>query len=172
MTSRILLCALLLAAGLAGAADAAAPKPKKPIDIDRFLGRWHEIVRTPNDRQKGCHAAFGDWTRQRNGKIVVVNTCRKGSPTGPAEVTRASLTRVNEQRALIELNFFAGVIKQEYWILDRADDYSWAIMGTPGGNYVWIFSRKPNPSITERNRLIDRVRALGYNIDKLEVVRR
>ena len=169
---RAFLAAVAIAAGIAGAAAAAAPKPKKPIDIDRFLGRWHEIVRTPNDRQKGCHAAYGDWTRQRGGKIVVVSTCRRGSPTGRADTTRASLTRVDEARALIELNFFAGLIKQEYWILDHADDYSWAVMGTPGGNYVWIFSRNPKPSEAERNRLIERVRQLGYDINKLEVVRR
>jgi len=28
--------------------------------------------------------------------------------------------------------------------LDRADDDSWAVMATPGGNYVWLLSRRPS----------------------------
>ena len=52
--------ALLIAAAsaaLAGQATAAAPQPRKSIEISRFLGRWYEIARTPNVNQKDCFAA-------------------------------------------------------------------------------------------------------------------
>ena len=55
---------------------------------------------------------------------------------------------------------FIGV-SQEFWVLDRADDYSWAILGTPGGNYFWLWSRSHSPA--NRAALLARVRALGYD---------
>ncbi len=172
MAVKNLLAGACIALSIAGAVQASAPKPKKPIHMDRFMGRWYEIARTPNPRQKGCFAASAHWVRAADGRISVSNTCRKGSPSGREDVTRATVHAVDGNRASIEIAFFGGVIRQEYWILDRADDYQWAIMGTPGGNYVWVFSRKANLSPAERNSLLGRVRALGYNIGKLEMVAR
>lgn len=168
---RVLLAAIL-ALMLAGPAFAAAPAPKKPIQVDRFAGRWHEIVRTPNPRQKNCFAAFVDWTRQADGSLKVVNQCRKGSPAGKVETFSSVATVLDAAKARVSMAFFGGVVKQEYWILDRADDYSWAIMGTPGGNYVWGFTRKANLTAAERAALIARIKALGYDTGKLEVVGR
>lgn len=166
------LIGLAVAALLGAAAEAAAPRPKKPIQMDRFMGRWYEVARTPNARQKGCFAASAYWAKDAKGRISVLNSCRKGSPTGREDTVRATVRRVDGPGAVIEMAFFGGVINQEYWILDRADDYQWAIMGTPGGNYVWAFSRKPNPTAAERSGLLRRVKALGYDVGKLEMAGR
>ncbi|MFS9669901.1 hypothetical protein, partial [Klebsiella pneumoniae] len=51
-------------ASLALAAALAAPivalsetgrAPWRSFDIDGFMGRWYEIFRTPNDRQRNCY---------------------------------------------------------------------------------------------------------------------
>lgn len=47
-------------------------------------------------------------------------------------------------------------------MLDRADDQSWAIMATPGGNYVWLLSRRADMPSDIRAAALSRVRALGY----------
>lgn len=158
-----------LALSLAFAVQAAAPAPKKPIQFERMMGRWYEVARTANDRQKGCHGAYADWKLGADGKVSVVNHCRKGSPTGPDNVFRASARLVDAGKARIVMSFFLGAVNQEYWILDHADDYSWSIMATPGGNYVWIFSRQKNLPAAQRDALIRRVRALGYPTGKLEI---
>ena len=60
------------------------------------------------------------------------------------------------------MSFLGGLRKQEYWVLDRADDQSWAIMATPGGNYVWLLSRQPVMSPADRTAALARVASLGY----------
>lgn len=163
------LLGLCLALGLAASVQAAAPDPKKPIDFDRMMGRWYEVARTRNDRQRDCYAAWSQWTLDGSGKAKVANHCRKGSPTGRDDVVNASARLVDARRARIHMTFYFGAIGQEYWILDHADDYSWSIMATPGGNYVWIFSRKKNLSAGERDALVDRAVAFGYPKRKMDI---
>jgi apolipoprotein D and lipocalin family protein len=165
---RTLLASLGLALMLATSASAAAPAPKKPIHFERMTGRWYEVARTRNDRQKDCHGAYADWVRA-GAKVVVTNHCRKGSPTGPDNVFKATARLVDAAKAKISMAFFLGAVNQEYWILDHADDYSWSIMATPGGNYVWVFSRQKTLPAAQRDALIARVRAFGYPVSKLEI---
>jgi apolipoprotein D and lipocalin family protein len=169
-TGLVGLCAGLL---LAAAVQAAAPQPAKPVDIDRFMGRWYEIARTPNPNQKDCWAATTDWVRKAGNRFSFVQTCRRGSPDGPKKVWQGAATIADPRtRAKLDLSFLGGVIKQEYWVLDHADDYSWAVVGTPGGNYVWLFSRQPSVSEAERAQLLQQVRALGYDTGKLQFAAR
>jgi apolipoprotein D and lipocalin family protein len=61
------------------------------------------------------------------------------------------------------MSFMAGMIHQEYWIIDHASDNSWIIMGTPGGNYVWLFSRRPALPAASLAAAVARAGALGYS---------
>ncbi len=167
MLPATLAAAALLSAG--GTAFAAAPPPKKPVELERLMGRWHEIARVPNPRQKGCEAPTAEWAPGSAEQFSVTQTCRQGSPTGPLKVFKAKARVVDPKtQAKVKLSFFGGVISQEYWILDRADDYSWAVMGTPGGNYMWLLSRRPELPVQSRGDVMARVKALGFDPAKLE----
>ena len=52
------------------------------VDLNRYLGKWYEISRYPNRFQKRC---VGDttatYTLREDGKITVLNSCRKGMAT-------------------------------------------------------------------------------------------
>jgi apolipoprotein D and lipocalin family protein len=56
-------------------------------------------------------------------------------------------------------------------VLDRADDLSWAIMATPGGNYVWLLSRKPSLDDGLKAQLMARIKGLGYDLNKIVLPR-
>lgn len=156
---------LALAAGLAiaGAALAAAPPPSRPVSTSFYSGRWYEIARIPNAGQRDCHAASSQFTGTAAGAFKVSQICHKGSATGPARVFNTT-GRVlpGSNAAKFEMSFFGGVRKQEYWVLDTAGDGAWAIMATPGGNYVWLMSREATMDPAARDRVVARVRALGY----------
>ena len=63
---------------------------------------------------------------------------------------------------------FFGLVNQEYWILDTAADGAWAIMATPGGNYVWLMSRKAVMAPAAKTTALGRIKSLGYNTGGLE----
>jgi apolipoprotein D and lipocalin family protein len=161
---------LSLCLGLAASAAAAsptAPEPQKAVDPVRYIGRWYEIARVPNSLQEKCQAATSDWSRHSDGQFDVVQTCRIGSPSGPSKVWRAAGRVLDGRGTKIRLGFFGGFVHQDYWIVDRGDDYSWCIMGTPNPKYIWIMSRRPVISGAQRLALVDRARALGYDTGRL-----
>jgi apolipoprotein D and lipocalin family protein len=168
--TRTLLLALLagltitgVGAGLGVAALAAAPQPIRPVATSFYSGRWYEIARVPNAGQRDCQAAYSQFTAAGAGVFKVSQICHKGSVAGPAKAFNTSgriLPGTNA--AKFEMSFFGGVKKQEYWVLDTAADGAWAIMATPGGNYVWLMSRKPAMEPAAQAKVIARVRALGY----------
>ena len=119
-----------------------APEPRgRGSTPTRYLGRWYEIARVPNALQDRCEGATSDGTKGGDGQYHVVQTCHIGSPTGPTKIWRGSGRIIAP--AKIRIGFFGGFVHQDYWIIDRSDDYSWSIMGTPDPRYVWIMSRQP-----------------------------
>jgi apolipoprotein D and lipocalin family protein len=145
-----------------------APEPTKVIDPRRYIGRWYEIARIPNNLQKDCQAATSDWTKRDDGGFLVVQTCRVGSPGGPTKTWSAAGRILDAGRnAKIRMGFFGGFIHQDYWVVDRADDYSWCITSTPTSKYVWILSRRPILPTAERAALVARVHTLGYDAGRL-----
>jgi len=152
----------------ATAAPAAAPKPLRPVSSDLYSGRWYEIARTPNTLQKDCQGATSDFLGWSDGAFTVVDTCHHGTPSGPAKVIRARARIVSPpDNTRFRVSFFGGLVHQEYWILDHADDGGWAVMATPGGNYVWLLSRRPALSTAVRATALARVAALGYAPSRL-----
>lgn len=162
--------ALLLAALIAGPALArdSAPQPAKAVAAAFYTGRWYEIARTENVRQQNCEAPTYDFGTLKGTTRAFVLTCRRGSPTGKAESTNISVTiPTDAQKNKFRIAAFGGVVRQEYWVLDRADDLSWAIMATPGGNYVWLLSRSPRLDPGLQAQLMTRIRGLGYDMSKI-----
>ncbi len=138
------------------------------VDLDRFDGRWFEIVRNPNDVQKDCSRAQIDFTPQaRAGRYAIAVTCTR-RPGGHIETLRAA-ARVTDAATNAKFRFtltgllsFGGLAGQNYWVWDHAPDYSWAIMGLPNKSYWWIWHRNQSPSEATRTRLIARARELGF----------
>jgi apolipoprotein D and lipocalin family protein len=154
--------------GVGHALAAGAPEPTKSIDPKRYLGRWYEIARIPNQLQKDCDAPTADWSKRSDGAFQVVQTCRVGSPKGPLKTWSAAGRIIDTAtNAKIRMGFFGGFIHQDYWIVDRADDYSWCITSTPSLKYVWILSRRAVLSPAAKAALVARTRSLGYDTTKL-----
>jgi apolipoprotein D and lipocalin family protein len=158
----------LACAAAPAAALAAAPQPTKPVAATVFQGRWYEIARTPNLAQKDCQGSSSDFSGWTDGVFKVVQTCHAGAPQGPAKVFNAKARILPASgNAKMKMMFFGGLISQEYWILDHADDNGWAIMATPGGNYVWVLSRRPVLDPATKAAALQRVHALGYDLARL-----
>lgn len=161
---RILPTIIIAATMVATQALAAAQPPSKPVSAAFYTGKWYEIARTPNSGQRDCQAATTEFTGKAGGDgFSAVQTCRRGSASGAAKVFNTSGKIVaGTQNAKFSLNFLGGIKKQEYWVLDRADDQSWAIMATPGGNFVWLLSRQAVMDPAAKAAALARVKALGY----------
>lgn len=156
---------------IAGAAQAAAPEPRKPIDIPRFMGRWYEILRTPSGPLKNCFAANQVWSQKPDGEFAIVQRCNRGARDGPERVVQTKAKILNApENTKFEASFFAGLIRQKYWVIDHGDDYGWMIASTAGGGFVTLLSRQPGLPEKDQARLKARIAALGFDTSQLEAV--
>lgn len=147
----------------------AVPEPRKPVDLQRYLGRWYEIARYEQRFQKGCEGVTADYALRDDGAIEVLNRCRR--PDGRESVARGRAKVVDgETGAKLKVSFF-GPFYGDYWVLDRGDDYEWSIVGEPSGRYLWILSREATPGAPEIERLVRLVEELGYDTSYLRRTR-
>jgi apolipoprotein D and lipocalin family protein len=163
-----LAAAAMLAAGSPALSLAATPPPTQKIDIGKMMGRWYEVARLPNKTQRGCQAGTSTWSRAGDG-FAVIQTCYKSGLTGPITEWKAKakvVDPVNNNR--IKMSFFGGMVSQEYWVLDHRPQDGWLILGTPGGNYMWLMSTKPTLTAVARSQALARVKQLGYDVSRLE----
>jgi apolipoprotein D and lipocalin family protein len=176
---RIVLTALALTVGLTGCAtlqkgpvgNTDVPQPAKSVDLQRYLGTWYELARYEAGFQKDCEAVTANYSLTSPTEIKVVNSCRKGGLDGKAQVATGKAKIVEgSNNAKLRVSFF-GPFYGDYWVLDRADDYSWAIIGEPSGRYLWLLHREGSPGAPTLNAMTDRAKALGYNTDQLRITK-
>lgn len=169
-------CATIVGPGLAvvGAPSMASATPMpapavkaqpKPASTALYSGRWYEIARTPNSMQADCQASTYDFAGWASGAFKAVQTCHKGAPTGPTKVMKLD-GRVlpSSQNAKIQLGMLGGLVSQEYWILDHADNNNWLIMATANQHYVWLLSRVPQLSAGDKAQAMTRLQQLGFSL--------
>ncbi|HEX3983767.1 MAG TPA: lipocalin family protein [Acidisoma sp.] len=146
-----------------------APKPRKPVEIERYLGRWYEFARFDAWFERGTEVVTADYSWRPDGLIRVVNAGHKGGLDGPLRWREAKARAVpGTGQSKLRVCFF-GIIWGDYWILDHAEDYSWSIVGEGSRRYLWILTRKPHPSAEERAELFARVASFGYDTRRLHV---
>lgn len=167
MIKTLSIIALLFLSACAGTpgpvGNNAVPQPAKSVELDRYLGRWYEMARYEAPFQKGCEAVTADYALHDDGTIKVINSCRQGAVDGKVKVATGKAKVVDTVTgAKLKVSFF-GPFYGDYWVLDRADDYSWSIVGEPSGRYLWILTRSVKPDAATRAALESRVKALGYD---------
>ena len=54
-----------------------------------------------------------------------------------------------------------------YWVIDLADDYSYAVIGEPGRKYLWILSRTPKMDDAVYEKILGRIKEQGYDTSAL-----
>jgi apolipoprotein D and lipocalin family protein len=144
------------------------------VDIDRYLGRWHEIARYPNRFQENCAAdVTATYERRDANRIRVVNRCVKADGSldeaeGAARVVPGSgNARLKVRFApawLSVLPFVWG----DYWILGLAEDYRWALVGTPDRKYLWVLSRSATMADEDWAAAVATARANGFDPSRLQ----
>jgi apolipoprotein D and lipocalin family protein len=163
-----------LAPGLARglARGLAPPVPAKSVDLDRYLGLWHEFARYDSWFERNCEAVTAEYSLRPDGLIRVVNVARRGSPAGLLRWAEAKARVIpGSNNTKLKVAFFGPFFLGNYWVLDHAEDYSWSIVGEASRRYFWILTRDAIPAATVQAMLIERAKALGYDTAMLHLTR-
>lgn len=146
------------------------PTVTDSIDLKKYVGKWYEIASYPMSFQKDCFCVTADYTITDKGYVKVFNSCRKGSVNGEIKsITGKAFPVKGTNNVKLKVQFF-WPFKADYWIIDKADDYSWAVVSGPSRKYLWILCRTPELDKETWEYITDRLIKNGFDLSKLKMM--
>ncbi len=142
------------------------------VDLDRYAGDWFEVARFPNRFQHKCVADVrASYARRPDGRIDVVNRCRMAK--GETEARGVARVTDHHSRAKLEVRFapawlsWLPAVWGDYWIIGLSPDYAWAVVGSPGRDYLWILARSPHLDEESLAAARRAARDNGFDVERL-----
>lgn len=172
--TRFLQLAAFAMLAMVGTAAAGEPLPNRPVpqlDLDRYLGQWHEIAHLPMFFQRKCiDTITATYTKRPDGTVNVHNACRTADGMDASDgVAR----RMDDQSGALKVRFapawlgWLPMVWADYWVVELDPDYRWAVVGSPSRKYLWVLSREPRMDAATFRGIRERAAARGYPVDKL-----
>lgn len=174
----------VLAPQAAHATTAPPLQPVASVDLTRYQGLWYQIAYYPNRFQKQCASnTTAEYRPLPNQHVEVTNRCLTPEGTvsqavGDARLKRPKVLGIPIGAALssakLEVRFAPGWLSwvpgvwADYWVIQLADDYRYAVVGEPTRNYLWILSRTPTLSPQDDAAIRARLQQQGYDPSKLQ----
>ncbi len=139
------------------------------VDVNRYVGKWYEIVRLPNSFQKECDCTTAEYSIIDSTTIRVLNKCLKNGELDDAEGKAFVVEGSNNSKLRVQ---FFWPFRGDYWIIDLdSDNYSYAVVGTPSRKYLWILSRTKTMDDALLKSLIQKCKDKGFDVSKLIITK-
>ena len=140
------------------------------VELPRFMGSWYVIANIPTLLEKQAFNAVESYALNPDGTIDTTFTFRKGAFDGAAKrYNPRGFVFPGTGNAIWRMRFFR-VISSEYVIAHVNADYSETIIARSNRDYVWVMARTPTLSVERYEALLARVKALGYDMSKINKV--
>lgn len=138
------------------------------VDLQKYVGKWYEVASIPQSFQKQCVAnTTAEYSLADDGLIKVLNSCDTDKGKRSVAEARAKVIdkKTNSKLKVTFVKIFDWIFAfgGNYWILDLAPDYSYALIGDPTREYAWILSRTPSFAPELFIKAEATFKALGYD---------
>lgn len=168
---KTLAAAVISGLGLFGcAATPPTIPPVAHVDLQRFMGDWYVIAHIPSRKERHAFDALETYRLSDDGRIRTTFTYRDSGFDGPQKKMEPVGRVVPGTGNAVWGMQFIWPIQAEYVIVDLAPDYSHVIIGRSKRDYVWLMARTPQMQKEALRAAIDRIGALGYDLNKLRMV--
>jgi apolipoprotein D and lipocalin family protein len=149
--------------------DPNLPLTVPRVDLERYVGKWYEIARYDNRFQKECVASTAEYAIRPDGKIEVINRCRKKTVDGKLKESRGKAWVVDKSsNARLKVQFF-WPFSGDYWIIDLDEEnYSYAVVGHPSRKYLWVLARTPRLDEEVYAGILQRLEDQQYDTSRLK----
>lgn len=141
-----LIVALPLLTACATGSERPPPVTVSEVDLSRYMGKWYEIAKLPNEFQDHCvRNTTAEYRLRDDGRVEVTNRCV--TRDGAIDVASGIARRSGDDNARLEVSFFDILgwrpVWGDYWVIGLDRGYDWAVVGHPEREYGWILSRAP-----------------------------
>jgi apolipoprotein D and lipocalin family protein len=172
-------------AALTAAAQNATPvnqplTPVATIDLQRYQGTWYQVALYPNRFQKSCISnTRAKYAPQPSGTLEVTNQCRTPEEkemkvVGQARPARAAVLSGDQLTPpKLEVRFAPAwlsslpMVWADYWVIQLAPDYRYAVVGEPAREFLWVLARETQLSAADWSAIESKLKEQGYDPAKL-----
>ena len=140
------------------------------IELNKYLGTWHEIARKPLYFQNKCESnVIANYSLNKNGNIKVDNNCytkdgKFKQSIGEDFVQNAPFNSKLKVSFLPKAVRWLAVGRGDYWVLKIDENYETVLVGGPDKKYMWILSRSPQPQPEVVQEYLDYAESIGYDL--------
>lgn len=139
------------------------------LDIEEYSGTWYEIARMPSRFESGLKCVTATYTPMENGKIEVYNRGVKIKSGEQQEITGSAKVPDTDFPGRLKVTFF-WPFSGDYYVIECAKDYSYALVGDPSRRFLWILSRESTLDEHRVKELLQKAEKLGFNTASLEYI--
>ena len=166
-TAVFIMSALIISVRNSRAASSLPPVITVPhVDLNRYMGVWHEVARIDHSFQKGCTKSSATYTMLPDGEVEVINRCVDGKDGHLREAKGRAWSVDPGNNARLKVTFF-WPFRGDYWIIDLGKEYEYAVVGSPNRQYLWILARKPVIDDIVYKGILERLTNQGFAVDQL-----
>ena len=134
------------------------------VELNNYLGSWYEIARYEHFFERDCKNVTANYSMMDEKTIKVINKCTKIQTNEKKEATGRAYA-IDESNSKLKVSFFRPFYG-DYWVLMLDENYSYAVVGTPSREYLWILAREKTISEEVRNEILQKLPTLGFDTSK------
>ncbi len=142
------------------------------VDLDRFAGTWHEIARLPKRGEKNYGTENRITYARTDDGLRLLSLSRQADGSIRRVTGRAKL-RDDATQSRFKISFSSAALDalpfvwSDYTIVDVADDYSTAIIGTENRKQLSLLAKTPVVDDSTRQDFLNKARAQGFDTTAL-----
>jgi apolipoprotein D and lipocalin family protein len=159
---------VLLLGGCTGKPDGI--EPVTPFDINRYSGKWYEIMRLDHRFEKGLTNVTATYSLKPDGSVDVLNRGFDPQKCRWKEADGRAVFQGDPEVASLSVTFFWPFAGGYHLFALDEEDYAWAAVSGPSRSYLWILARRPDLPRGIRERLVERAGSLGFPVEDLILV--
>jgi lipocalin len=140
--------------------------PPPVVDLNDYLGTWYEVGSVKQFFSIGLVNTTAVYSLNADGSIRVANSGNYFFDGGPQSRIVGTALPVSATNDKLNVTFFgppSAAPPGNYWIVDLAPDYSWAVVSDARGRTGFLLSRTRVVSDDLYRELLDRASVDGVN---------
>lgn len=156
------LCSLVL---LVGCSSNQQLETAKNVSLERYQGVWYDIAHLPQKFQDDCRCVTAEYTLKKD-FVEVFNTCYNKESGQVSTITGKATTVNPDDNSELQVQFF-WPFKGDYYIIKIEPNYTYAMVGAPDRESLWILCREPEPAAAKLKEYLNFAESLGFDTSNL-----
>jgi len=156
---------VLLLAGCVGIP--ANVKPVENFNLDRYLGKWHEIARLDHSFERGLSQVTADYSLRKDGGVKVLNRGYSVKENKWKQAEGKAYFVEKPDKGYLKVSFFGPFYGSYVVIHLDHEKYQYALVCGPNTSYLWILARNPELKDDTKKLLMEKASSLGFDTGKL-----